>query len=146
MKLYIPAIGDELKLTSDWTFQLYNENRNFSLMEYLKDPRYDREDPYGYESVQQIKSLPATIPAGAILKVDRIYIRRGLSDYDSITFFWKGVAVPAHTEEQKKYHSYDTLRKEWTKEMVTVKVPKKPVRFWVKLQEANNIEFEKNED
>lgn len=31
MKLYIPEIGDEITLKSDWTFELHAENRNQDL-------------------------------------------------------------------------------------------------------------------
>ena len=124
MKLYIPENGDSFKLTADWTFDLYNEDRNYSLMEKLGDTR--RTIGSWHESYG---AAPATIPAGAILKVDRVYIRKGSKDYSSITFLWKGEALPA------KIETYS--------DGSTGKVPRIPVRFWAKLADVNNIEFEK---
>jgi hypothetical protein len=55
--------------------------------------------------------LDYTLPAGTVLKVDRIYIRKGkgMSDYSSVTFY--------ATIGKKKY------------------------RFWSKLADVNNIKF-----
>jgi hypothetical protein len=36
MKLYVPELGDMLKLTEDWTFTLYNEQRNKTLWQLEK--------------------------------------------------------------------------------------------------------------
>ena len=125
MKLYIPEIGDSIKLTADWTFDLYNEDRNGSLMEFIKDPRQvigSWHEKYG--------SVQSTIPAGEILKVDRIYIRKGIKDYSSITFLWKGKSTEPRTER----YAWDGSE---------YKIPRRPVRFWAKLADVNNIEFEK---
>jgi hypothetical protein len=123
MKLYIPENGDEIKLAADWTFNLYNEDRNQTLMEKLGDKRRtigSWHKDYG--------SVPATIPAGAVLKIDRVYIRKGSKEYSSITFLWKGEALPSKIET---YSNGDTC-----------KIPRQPVRFWAKLADVNNIEFE----
>lgn len=53
-----------------------------------------------------------TIPKDAVLKVDRIYIRKGKGDYSSITFYTQ---FPGE---------------------------KKKVRFWAKLEDCNKIKFE----
>ena len=29
MKMYIPTIGEEIKLSEDWTFELHYEKRNY---------------------------------------------------------------------------------------------------------------------
>ncbi len=123
MKLYIPEIGDEIRLLSDWTFDLYNEDRNSTMMEKVNDQRRMRAwgDDYG--------SIPCTVPAGVVLKIDRIYIRKGNKDYSSITFLWKGEALPAKI---KTYSDGSTGR-----------IPRQPIRFWAKLSDVNNIEFEK---
>jgi len=125
MKLYIPENGDSIRLTSDWTFDLYNEGRNSSLMEKLGDKRGTIgawHKDYG--------SIPCTIPAGAVLKIDRVYIRKGSKEYSSITFLWKGESLPAKLEQYWEGGE-------------TYKVPRCPIRFWAKLQDVNNIEFEK---
>ncbi len=135
MKLYIPSIGDELKLTSDWTFDLYDEDRNSSLIEFLD---HKRDNSWSGRRGPWI----ATIRAGAILKVDRIYIRKGQDDFDSITFFWKDMRTEARIIQEDDWDSYDKHTKKCTRKM-DVRVPRKPVRFWVKLPDANNIEFDK---
>lgn len=124
MKLYIPEIGDSIKLLSPWTFDLYNEDRNSSLMEVTKDPR-----KVIWTGHKDFGALPCTIPAGTVLKIDRIYIRKGVKDYSSITFLWKGMS----TESRIEKYLWDGSE---------YKVPRKPVRFWARLADVNNIEFE----
>lgn len=127
MKLYIPSVGDEIRLTSEFHFQLFNEQRNESLMKVLGDKR---EVEWRY---RLMTSIPAMIPAGEVLKVDRIYIRKGLEEFDSITFLWKNM----RTEPQL------LTQTNWQGGTYQVKIPRKPVRFWVKLEDANTIEFER---
>ena len=106
MKLYVPEIGDKLKLTSDWWFKLHYEYRNASLINrYLPD-----------KFAHSIREREVDFPllAGSVLEVDRIYIRKGNSEYSSITF--KLISTPSETV--------------------------KGVRFWAKLKDCNNIEFE----
>lgn len=103
MKLYIPEIGDQIVLTNDWTFNLYYEYRNSSLMEKIGE-KFNWSD-------LSMKAKAVTIVKGTTLKVDRIYIRKGNSEYSSLTFYivsgdWKGA------------------------------------RFWAKLKDVNNIEFD----
>ena len=124
MKLYIPVNGDEIKLQADWTFDLYNEDRNSSLMEKIGDVRKVTWGGGNYGSI------PCTIPAGAVLKIDRVYIRKGNKEYSSITFLWKGESLPAKLEQYWEGGE-------------TYKVPRQPIRFWAKLGDVNNIEFEK---
>jgi len=104
MKLYIPKLKEELKLTSDWTFKLHYEHRNASLY-----PNYNN---YNYRD--NLSPVQYTLTVGTILKVDRYYIRNGASDFDSMTF-------------RISYNdNKDLIGK----------------RFWVKLDDANKIEFE----
>lgn len=69
--------------------------------------------------------IPVTLPKGTELIVDRIYIRKGASDFSSITFRTNSLGSVVRTQG-------------WTK----TKVNKKSLRFWVKLQECNTIVFE----
>lgn len=128
-RLYIPRLGDQLRLTEPWTFRLYDECRNMWLWEYLglKTPRYRNDDTF--ESVM--------LPAGAVLQVDRIFIRKGAAEYDSITFFLVGEKTKKSTKERRFYQvgTGETG-------VYTVAVPPRAVRFWVKLDDANDIEFE----
>jgi hypothetical protein len=52
----------------------------------LKDLEEWREKS---ETVMKYTKPRVMIPAGALLKVDRIYIRKGNEKYSSVSFFWK---------------------------------------------------------
>jgi hypothetical protein len=108
MQLFIPDIGTLVKLEQDWTFTLYDEYRNQSLFEKLNKKREN-----------QIVELPK----GLVLKIDRIYVRKGLSQYSSITF-----RVPNPKSKIEK--EYMPFNEEFNK-----------VLFWVKLHEVNGTEF-----
>ncbi len=117
MKFYIPEIGDQIKLKADWKFNLYYEYRNQSLIKYFtgvdftwNNVRYNTPGP-----------SPVTLPKGTILQVDRIYIRKGSSDYSSITFYAKELPSVVKTAFGKPNCA----------------------RFWAKLSDCNTIEFEK---
>ena len=119
MKLYIPRLGDDLRLTADWTFPVWCEHRNQTLLDVMG---------YGYDSVKRevwLKKVQAkggmfghekvpvenfTMPVDTVLRVKRIFIRNGARDYDSVSF--------------------------------TAKVKGKGVRFWAKLDDCNGLEFE----
>jgi hypothetical protein len=73
-----------------------------------------------------VTEISVTLPAGTILKVDRIYIRKGQGDYSSITFFAEGLGetiVPA--SGQVSARQYDAK--------------KKKLRFWAKLSDVNTM-------
>jgi hypothetical protein len=117
MKMYVPSIGDYVKLTKDWEFPCFAEHRN---VEFIRTARPDTElkdNRWGfYDDTNQ--SFAITLPVGTILRVDRIYIRKGKGEWDSITF-------------------------------VVAKHPTLPStgfsgagRFWAKLIDVNEIEFE----
>lgn len=120
MKLYIPELGDKLELTKDFTFTLYAERRNNTLgfalglrnnkNTYGIGWKVDEEEPY---TSKTRAAGEVTIPKGTVLKVERIYVRNGLKEFDSITF--RAMAGP-----DPKYLK---------------------TRFWVKLDETRNLEF-----
>ena len=129
MELFIPACGDRLTLTKDWTFPLWLERRN---IKFARSRELLGEDEGGsrwtstvwdgapYRS--QIKRVDVTLPAGTIIECDRIYIRQYNksrleegNDYDSVT--WKVI-------DPKKGK---TVRHG---------------RFWSKLQDCNGLSFE----
>lgn len=116
MKLFIPEIGTKLTLTTDWVFTLYHENRNLPLFKFLDIKMWS----WGYQD--QTCPLPAqvSLPAGAVLIVDRIYIRNGKSDFSSVTF---RASIPG-------------------KKTVKGAFGKTGVRFWARLSDVNNIEYE----
>lgn len=133
MKFYVPEIGDQIRLLADWDFDLFNEYRNESALEFFKDRRKTTgEWDSHFGAVRQV------IPAGEILKIDRIYVRKGKKDFSSITFLWKGMTSGGGMEE---VISYGTGKPVGTG--MFVKIPRSPVRFWAKLVDVNNIEFEK---
>lgn len=193
-RLYVPEIGDTLKLTKDWSFDLYPEDRNVSLGSYFgyekygfrwvdikkigdkpkKDyvinyptddeiikgnskfsllkysmlglPYQDREAAYKraedesesyqaykksfgewYDKAKEIAldKIIITLPKGVILQVDRIYIRKGSSDFSSITFYAKELGEINITS---RWSGKTTKRK--------------ALRFWANLKDCNKIEFE----
>jgi hypothetical protein len=187
-KMYIPEIGDHIRLTADWTFTLYPENRNNTLAilygylqygyshkwldkskiedeperiytinypdeEYFKRAFWkgrvsyeERQEAYkkaelesesyqaylkAYEEWNNrakelaVDSIEVTFPKGTVLAVDRIYIRKGASDFSSITFYAKGLG---ESEIKNRWSGRTTV---W-----------KAQRFWAKLQDCNQIEFE----
>jgi hypothetical protein len=108
MKLFIPEIGDLLKLTEDWKFTLYQEYRNQLLIKCFS-PEY----VFKYSETGKIFD-DITFPKGTVLCLDRIYIRKGASDFSSLSFFIKE-------------SPQDGL---------------KGKRFWAKLKDCNKIYFE----
>lgn len=135
MNLYIPAIGDLIRLTSDWTFDLRSEERNSTLMEKMNDTRkvYSKWQTYATNAAPPFM---VTIPAGAVLKIDRIYIKKGSPEFNSITFMWKGESTEPRIEQIRDWRSKDPTATKPNK------IPRKPIRFWAKLSDANNIQFE----
>ena len=134
MKLYIPEIGDVIRLTQDWTFDLYNEYRNSTMMERIGDTR---DTACSWEN--NFNSIPVTVPAGSELKVDRIYIRKGKEDCSSITFLWMGEKT--NPKMVKKFAVAfgvgAPVRTDYE-----IKRPARTVRFWAKLTDVNNLEFD----
>lgn len=136
MKLHIPRLGDDLTLASDWAFMLYDEYRNQTMTEQMgitfpPKPHFNRDEN---------PPVLVTIPAGEKLKVDRIYIRKGAADFDSVTFLWTG-----RSTEPKIINR--TMRRvngpnDYQDIPYESKKPRKPVRFWAKLDDVNKIEFE----
>lgn len=110
MKIYIPEIGDQIVLTKDWTFDLYYEYRNKSLLEKI-DVNFEWRPLISEPKPEQKYSI--TIPKKTILRIDRIYVRKGASNYSSLSFIIDSG--------------------EWKK-----------CRFWAKLFDVNNIEFDYN--
>lgn len=117
--MYIPDIGDCITLIKDWTFDLYYESRNASLIKEhinefssitgLSEKQIESlEKTYSHTD----KSVKHTLRPGTTLQVDRIYIRKGLSGFSSLSFFIKDGS-------------------------------KKEKRFWAKLNDVNTIQFDK---
>lgn len=114
--LFIPPLGTRLLLAEPWDFQLYNERRNATLMVLLGDTRELKyHDP---------EPIPASLPAGTELIIDRYYIRQGLDGFDSVSFRIEGASASAPL-----YHG-------------TGSKAKRQVRFWAKLDDVNRLSVE----
>jgi hypothetical protein len=95
-RLCVPTIGTILTLEEDWTFLLHHERRNqkfgkdnFDLDLSWSDWWWKRDPVTGKNERVYNKPHEITLPAGTVLKVDRIYIRskaKDYRDYDSVTF------------------------------------------------------------
>jgi hypothetical protein len=117
MRINIPTIGVKIKLEKSWEFTLHSEYRNDSLFGYAGFPiptrwyTWMKDDParFGPEPLP----IRYTLPVNTILTIDRIYIRKGAAEFDSISFILNGA----------RYN-------------------KRPVRFWAKLEDVNRIEGE----
>lgn len=145
MILCMPTIGQKVRVLDgqEWSFKLYQERRNETMYEYVGSPlladhrrsyyddfvggqegfraHYARASELGQQAScgePERKSITATLPAGTVLTIDRIYIRKGASDFDSISFFLDGAKLPG----RKGIHSR--------------------VRFWVKLDDVNSGNLE----
>lgn len=115
MKLFIPQIGTEIKLSQPWAFDVHHEYRNHSLLQYL----YPADRLITWDD--SVKT-PFTLPEGSVLKIYRIYVRRGKAEFSSITFTLSECPDPSLAPKKKGgYRS-------------------KAVSFWVKLEDANRIE------
>lgn len=131
LKVHIP--GDHIVLTKPWTFKLYAEHRNSALHKWTpatgaiagavtwQDELYGGLGYYWDNPAtgrREIRHIDVTLPAGAELQFDRVYIRKGAaSGYNSVTFRWR--------------NAYDAKGK-----------PLKNMRFWAELEDVNKIEYE----
>jgi hypothetical protein len=105
MKVFIPALKTALKLTEDWKFIVFHEYRNRFFLASI--------------AVNYLFAAPGeeaeivTLPKDTIILLDRIYIRKGGEEYNSVTFRIKD--CPSDPRVNKK-------------------------RFWTNLYYANMIE------
>lgn len=125
--LFVPDIGTRMRLNIPWTFTLTAESRNMGLIRALRGEKkqgwsfgeWDEDDGSGRRRGYRRSEI--TLKEGAVLIVDRVYIRqgKGFEDFSSLTFrLEKGATFV--------YNGND----------VTLKT--KP-RFWAKLRDVNNL-------
>lgn len=113
MNLYVPDIGDIIKLTKDWSFYLQDEHRNKLDLDLFGTGKTQTKDNVSiYNDTDNYNEV--IMPKTSVLKIDRIYIRKGASGFSSITFILLEI-------DGKKF---------------------KHQRFWAKLKDCNNIQFE----
>jgi hypothetical protein len=107
MNLFIPEIGTKIKLEQDWQITLYSEYRNYSLFK-----------PFDLNSKE---NSIVELPKGLLLKVDRFYIRKGSSQFSSLTFSIPKVKTKAEKLEYPHNITFGGCK------------------FWVKLHECNGL-------
>ena len=128
MRLFVPACGDRIRLTADWSFTLYLERRNTRFAEVLG--LYSPEKEYkgatyksywgAYDSNHKLITVSHTLPEGTVLECDRVYIKGYCKGYDQDT------------------DSFDSI----TWKVIKDGKMARNQRFWTKLSDAHNIEYE----
>lgn len=114
VKLFIPKLGTEIVLTKDWKFTLMAERRNKRLWELVNDNPIPTR-PMGVPFNQCFRPTTlVTLMTGSRLKIVRIHIQKDQQEHDSVTFRGKV---------------------DW---MGVVR----SVRFWARLDDVNNINYE----
>ena len=129
MKLMIPPLGARIRLIVDWSFDLHYEQRNENVFELFGAFAHLKGTVAGYAGdaypplhrIDEADKEPArvTLPAGTLLTIDRYYIRNGAGDFDSVTFALPSQPLPGYSFGKKRAS-----------------------RFWAKLEDVNEIEFE----
>lgn len=114
--LNIPSIGTSLTLTKKWSFTLYGEFRNEKFWKtYCKvkpsTEELDEKRLWEFDD-DEMQSVELSLPAGTELNLDRIYVRKGKQDFDSISLFIKNCPIKGIKG-----------------------------RFWVKLEDANKLSY-----
>jgi hypothetical protein len=110
MKLFIPSCGTSITLIKKWEFDLFEEYRNYTLYKIITGKELDRYSSWSRQNC----FVKASLSAGTVLTIDRLYIKRSNNDYNSVSFIVKKTSLPK----------------------------KGRLRFWAKLHDVNNIEFE----
>ena len=87
--LWVPEVGDKIRLLYPWTFRLIHEERNHRLIALVdrqndKEPWAGKEYPLAGHHPRQV-----TLAAGTLLSVARVYVRQGASDFNSLSFIIK---------------------------------------------------------
>ena len=120
MRLFIPTIGTQIILDQDWTFHLHDEYRNEAVRTQLGLPMGQRWQRYAGEEAPPDE---VTLPRGTLLQVDRIYIRKGVSGFDSMTFLIRDCPDARLRSRKKGGQAHG-----------------KVLRFWAKLDDVNRVE------
>jgi hypothetical protein len=116
-KLAIPELGQKLLLQNDLEVEIYLEYRNEKFLGQI-NPDWLLSSANRYYNSGRMPKHRVMLPAGTLLTVDRIYIRKGSSDYNSVTF--------SHTRTDKALRSS--------------RLP--TGRFWISLKQANELDVE----
>jgi hypothetical protein len=151
VKLSIPRLGDTLVLSKPWSFALQNEYRNRSMLAHLGITGPSGETPqslkisldkFFQQYFEKDRIWPVALPKSTKLRVDRIYIRKGYREYDSVTFGLVGQKLPGWEAEQTCVIVGSSDRRDIGLTRTTpYREYAREIRFWVKLDAANTIEF-----
>lgn len=151
MKLFIPELGTQLKLTKDWRISVMNERRNYSLLDAFTDS--------SNQLIRKAERLQYEICGWQKTEINEenkrhYYPNYGLSWDEAVEFYNKY----RHLIDSKKpwnTHEEITIPKGTILEIdriyirqgnagcssVTFKIrAKKVLRFWASLEQVNNIE------
>lgn len=139
MILCMPTVGQKVRVLDgqQWSLKLYSERRNYGAWEYFGGDQgsaeimarrsYYDDFVHGHEGYSasyargvtpERKQLPVTIEGGSVLTIDRIYLRKGAGEFDSITFILNGAKIPGKKGSLAR------------------------VRFWVRLDDVNSGNLE----
>ena len=153
MKFNIPELGQRIRLNKKWTFSLFTEERNYSMIscaEMDKIKKLEKEINKLYDQLKLIKTKPLSSEDGAYNffietpehKTIRYQIRINYKEIEHLrlnlpkmitTTLPKGVIlVVDRIYIRKGANDYSS---------VTFKAPELKKRFWVKLEDANNLNF-----
>lgn len=140
MKLCIPSIGDSFRLTEDWTFPCFQEYRNIEFIKKMRPGTIPEDHNRWTMTDRSRQSVAITIPKGSLLTVQRIYIRSGKKEWDSITFTLK--EVPRDLPPEPEPATAGRRRKKSAVATAPKTTKKATGRFWAKLRDVNEIECE----
>lgn len=136
-KMYIPELGDRIELAEDWSFKLQYEYRTSLLWKAMALPYNSALEYWPRDKAQadiadlqhrgieisvnsglwETFSIKVMLPKRTILKVDRIYIRKGNEQYSSVSFYIEKTSL----------------------QFVPTKPNPKMHRFWAKLADVNTM-------
>lgn len=120
---FIPELDSKLRLSKDWTFDVHFEYRNSTL--FVADGH-----PEQLNWRENKKPYKRTLKAGTEFVVSRIYVRSDAKDFSSVTLcVTKTDDEKLLAQKPKKVPFRSHSIPHWA-------------RFWVKLVDFNNAEFE----
>lgn len=104
MKLYIPDVGHKITLEQPWAVGIQHEDRNRRFLQVMKANGGDdvvlNFGAYRDWLPTSDKRFTMILPAGTVLLVDRVYIRKGSSDFSSLSFFVESCPLLAFTHKK----------------------------------------------
>lgn len=127
IQFYVPALGTAYVLRQEWHFRLYREGRNLDMILATQGKQkvrghweYSEPEATNLQAIvwmkdkdKRLEYIDFSLPEGTVLTVARIYVRQGLDEFNSITF-----RIGKKSPLGKLFDGK---------------------RFWVRLQDANNI-------